>query len=467
MNVIRVSGRAEDYLSGGQLWHRALLVDVGSTFTKVAVISPGGEFNGHAHARTTIDSNVVNGVHEAISLLPPEHRGSYDWAMLCSSAAGGLRMASIGLTHNLSGQAGTLAALGAGARVEAAEAGYLDQDAIDRIAAVSPHLLLLSGGIDGGDKEALLHNARLLTHLQTLPGIIVAGNSTVAHQAAEILGGQGRSVEVVDNVFPRPGTVSIAPTRDAVRELFMRHITRAKGLDQLMGLLLADCEPTPLAVSRSLWDMASDGEPLVMVDVGGATTDVHSVGGSEQGVRSVDLPMPDILRTVEGDIGMRWGAPGIVQAAGHVAAERWSMDPTTLSDSADHRRANPGYLPDSSLERQVDRALAEAAVSVALQRHAGRVVVRHNPWGDRYRVSGKDLRSCSRLIATGGVFRHMDDPLEVLRSALRSTDGALLPQAPRIEVDSDYRLYGVGLVARLHPNLAQALAMGLSAPVPP
>jgi uncharacterized protein (TIGR01319 family) len=429
----------------GAAWSRGLLVDVGSTFTKVSVIEPDGRFVASAHARTTIEGDVLDGVRAAVDLLPHD--------------AGGLRMASIGLTAALSGQAGTLAALGAGAKVVATEAGYLDDDAVARIAAADPHLVLLSGGLDGGNEDALVHNAGAVSRLPGVPGIILAGNAAAAQRALRGLASADHDVRVVDNVFPRPGEVVVAPTREVVRELFLQHITRAKGLEDLMRLLQTDCEPTPLAVSRALWELPDGDDPVVLVDVGGATTDVHSVGGRQYQRRNVDLPVPDVLRTVEGDLGMRWGAPGVVDAVGADLRRQLEVELSAdLLAEARRRHEDPGFLPVVGHDRRVDEALATAAIATAIERHSGRIVVRHQPWGDRYRVVGKDLRRCGILLATGGVFRHLDEPVEVIRRAIDAIDGPFAPKAPRVGIDWDYSLYAVGLVARLDRRLSEAMA---------
>lgn len=458
-----VEEKAAEHLTAGRPWRRGLLVDVGSTFSKVSVIDPAGRFLAHAHAPTTIDGNVVDGVRAALAGLPAEHHRPFDWALASSSAAGGLRMASVGLTAALSGEAGTLAALGAGAKVVTTTAGYLDAAALATVAASRPHLLLLSGGLDGGNADALLHNARQLATLGPVAGIIVAGNRDACAAAAAVLSGGDRDVQVVDNVFPRPGEVVLAPTREAVRDLFMRHITRAKGLEELLADLRCECEPTPLAVSRALWDLpGTEDEPVVLVDVGGATTDVHSVGGRTYQQRAVDLPLPDVMRTVEGDLGMRFGAPGVAAALGpdelRACRDRLGRD---LVEEAERRHEDPGLLPADDTDRAVDEVLARTAVAVALERHAGRVVVRHQPWGDRYRVSGKDLRTCRLLVATGGVFGHLADPESTIRAALDGLDAALIPKRPAVSIDSDYRLYAIGLVAGLDRTLAAAMASRL------
>lgn len=454
---------AQDCLRRGRPWRYGLLVDVGSTFSKVCVVDPRGRFLEHAHAPTTIDGNVVDGVRDAVSQLTPACRESLDWALVCSSAAGGLRMASIGLTAALSGRAGTLAALGAGAKLVATRSGFLDDDDVAAISAAGPHLVLLSGGLDGGNAEALLHNARRLAGLGSVAGIILAGNRYAAAAAEAALRGPGRDVRIVGNVFPRPGEVDLGPTRDAVRDLFMRHITRAKGLQTLLADLRSDCEPTPLAVSRALWDLPGTAEePVVVVDVGGATTDVHSVGGRTYHPRAVDLPVPEVMRTVEGDIGMRFGATGVVATMGTEQRRRVELRlDRDLAAEAERRQEDPGFLPGSPADDAVDEVLAQSAIAVALERHAGRVVVRKQPWGDRYRVSGKDLRGCRRLVVTGGVFRHLSDPAATVAAALSAVDGSLVPRTPAVTVDTHYGLYAIGLVARLDRELAAAMVRHL------
>jgi len=456
LNNLHIRGSAPTAFYEGT-WNSGLLVDVGSTFTKVSVIAPDGSFVDSAHAPTTISTSVGLGVEHAVSNLQ-SGLVEFDWALTSSSAAGGLRMATVGLTEALSGNAGVLAALGAGAKVVAVESGYLDMESIERISEAKPHLLLLTGGIDGGNARGLMHNANLLASLENLPGVILAGNKNAANEAAIAMRyGSRHDVRVVENVFPRPGEVVIAPTREAVRDLFMQHITRAKGLSDLLELLQSDCEPTPLAVSRALWGRLEESDdPLVLIDVGGATTDVHSVGGQVHSHRTVDLPTPEVMRTVEGDLGMRSGAPGIVKALGDRMSSMLAGG-LDLREEAQRRHDDPNFLPLTAVDQATDMALAKGAIVIALERHAGRVIVRHNAWGDRHRVVGKDLRDCSTLIATGGVFRHLRDPAHLVASALTAITDSFVPRNPRVLVDQGYSIYAIGLVARHDFSLANRM----------
>lgn len=436
-----------------------LFVDVGSTFTKLVVADPiSGELLATAQDRTTIEDDVVRGYNGALERIPADLVSRIDWAAMSSSAAGGLRIASIGLTQALSGHAGKLAALGAGGKIVLEYSGRLSSEDLETVAEVAPHIVLLSGGVDGGNAEVIVHNARAIAALKAVPPVIIAGNRDAAEIAARTLR-DSSDVLIADNVFPGPGRVEIDSTRAAVVELFIKHITKAKGLERLMALLGSDCEPTPLAVSRGTQIAASATTgAAVLVDVGGATTDVHSVGGRQHRNSQVELAEPDVIRTVEGDIGMRWGATGIVDAMGAAWCQKMGEElGVDIYREASRRGEDPGFLANDQRDRRVDAELARAALMIALERHAGRVVVRHNPWGNRYRIQGKDLRRAKLLISTGGIFRHADDREALVSGALADAESRMLPTAPSLVFDDHYAMFAVGLSANRDRNLAERL----------
>ena len=78
-----------------------LLVDFGSTNTKVTAVDVENcEVLGTAAAYTTVETDINNGLRDAVSNLekitgPIEYEERY----ACSSAAGGLKMISIGLVQ--------------------------------------------------------------------------------------------------------------------------------------------------------------------------------------------------------------------------------------------------------------------------------------------------------------------------------------------------------------------------------
>ena len=96
-----------------------LLIDFGSTYTKVTAADVDeGRLLGTANAYTTVQSDINNGLSDALSKLE-KVTGKLDFCerYAASSAAGGLRMLASGLVPELTAEAAKCASLGAGAKV--------------------------------------------------------------------------------------------------------------------------------------------------------------------------------------------------------------------------------------------------------------------------------------------------------------------------------------------------------------
>ncbi|MEU6152264.1 glutamate mutase L [Actinosynnema sp. NPDC047251] len=399
-----------------------LCLDVGSTWTKGALVSSSGDLLGTAQ-RPTSPPEVLDGVTAVTGAL-----GGADEVLACSSAGGGLRLAVVGQERLVSAEAGYRVALSAGAKVVHVSAGPLDGAGVRALRAAAPDLVLLVGGTDGGDRTVLLHNAAKLARVAC--PIVLAGNVEARSAALDLLA--ARTVVATDNVLPDVGELAPGPARRAIREVFLRHVIGGKGLSR--GTAFRDLVQavTPDAVLRGVSRLAAqDREGAVLVvDVGGATTDVYSaVSTVDEGVeRTVALP-PD-RRTVEGDLGMRWSAPGIVAEA---VAEKLvdKAEAVALHQEAAHRAANVTWLSD---DPTVDLRLAALAAVLATRRHLRLVDGRLGPQG------------AGRLVLSGGVFRHAPDVAEVERT-LRA-DPFLRPvlKSATITVDHDYVLAPAGLL---------------------
>ncbi|MBR6793303.1 MAG: glutamate mutase L, partial [Clostridia bacterium] len=157
-----------------------LLIDFGSTYTKLTAVDLEGEcLLGTAAAYTTVQTDINDGLRAALAQLEQKTGPlSYSQTFACSSAAGGLRMVTSGLVPELTGEAARLASLGAGAKVVGVYAFQLTEDDLEEIAGLQPDIFLLVGGTDGGNTECILHNARMLASLKGSFPIIIAGNRT-------------------------------------------------------------------------------------------------------------------------------------------------------------------------------------------------------------------------------------------------------------------------------------------------
>lgn len=448
---------------------RYLLVDFGSTCTKMtAVDAEECRVLGTARAFTTVRTDIAEGYNEALSDLNREiGPQNYECTLACSSAAGGLKVVAVGLVPELTAEAARRAALSAGAKVSKAYSYELSEREIKEVEGLKPDIILLTGGTDGGNQLVLLHNARAVAGIPGDFPVIVAGNKSAADEAADILRAAGKEAIVCENVMPAFNELNILPARECIRDVFLKRIIRAKGLTGVEKLLGGIMMPTPLAVMSAL-EALSDGAEgetgvgdLVAADVGGATTDICSIGDglpSSPGVVIRGLPEPHAKRTVEGDIGVRYTAKSLLELVGLPALARASgLDKEETLRLVGLVDENPSLLPsDESNIALLDHGLGTMAVRIAAQRHAGHCETCYTPTGRVLMQSGKDLRGFGKFIGTGGPVLADVDPAGLIRNALGGLDEGLLliPKNPEIFIDRKYIIAAMGLLCQRRPRVA-------------
>ena len=443
------------------------LVDLGSTFTKVVVVDLASEkVICRVQGPSTVDTDVMIGLREAIQKAKSEAGiTSIDRedVLASSSAAGGLRMVCIGLVPDLSLKAGTEAALGAGAKLVGSYSYELTKDEMAEIEAISPEVILLAGGTDGGNESVVLHNAKMLASSKINAVIVVACNKGAQDRVRSILENGGKKVKLAKNVMPEIGKIEVSSCREAIRDVFVKNIVRAKGIERVKEMVKEVLMPTPQAVlnAAKLLSEGVNGEEglgeLMVVDVGGATTDVHSIAEgkvTQDAIYGDLLPEPLVKRTVEGDLGVRHNIDTLLK----IGREKGFLDDHDLDVAGSLSRVNK--LPKTPEERRLDMKLARIATQVAVERHVGRIEDWYGPAGRMIVQRGKDLRGINSLIGTGGPIVFAQDPRSVLEGALfdRKRPNLLKPESPRLYLDGDYILYAIGILANLEPEKALRIA---------
>lgn len=443
-----------------------LLIDFGSTYTKVTAVDPQQQrLLGTASSHTTVGTDINEGLHHAlIKLHAATGELHYTHRFACSSAAGGLRMVASGLVPELTAEAARIACLGAGAKVVRLFSYELTPEDIAEIEQLKPDIFLLTGGIDGGNSRTILHNAAMLAGCAAQFPILIAGNRSAAAECKQLLA--GRDIHLCPNVMPRINQLNIEPVQHTIRELFLQRIILAKGLSQAAELLNGILMPTPAAMLDAMKLLCSGtaterglGE-LLAVDLGGATTDVYSMAqGSPENDATIikGLPEPFEKRTVEGDIGMRHSAGGILACIGEERLAQLSQLPANeIPAMVQHLQAAAATLPASPQQHALDFALAAAAVEIACTRHAGLLEQTYTPMGPAYVQTGKNLTRLRTVIATGGALVHTRRTAEITAHAFYNPARpyTLLPYKADIWIDRKQILAAMGLLAAHNPACA-------------
>lgn len=449
-----------------------LLIDFGSTYTKLRAVGTNPpHVLAAAQGPSTVTTDVSVGMDLALADLEQflGRLPDFDVRLACSSAAGGLRMVAVGLVRELTLEAARQAALGAGAKLVGSFAQRLTQADVDAIVDCMPDIVLLAGGTDGGNSDVIVANARALAESSIVCPVVVAGNRVVADEVAGCLAESGKPVVVTANVMAEFGTLNIEPAREAIRKVFIERIVAAKGIDAAAERFDEVLMPTPAAVMEGARLLSEGSEeyaglgPLVVVDVGGATTDVHSVTDGEStdgGVVRRGLPEPYVKRTVEGDLGVRHNAQSILEAAGvEEVAACAELAPERVVALVERCTRDAARLPEACEERRLDAALAHVATRLAIKRHAGTIETVHTATGPVVVQYGKDLGDAAAFVATGGVFAHGLDPAFALRGGLAHPHDplSLRPREPALLLDSGYLMYAAGLLGSVDARAAVKL----------
>ncbi len=445
-----------------------LLIDFGSTFTKLCAVNTEAEdIIDTASYFTTVDTDISVGYHEALKILYRKigREIEFEQVIACSSAAGGLKMAAIGLVEELTVEAAKRVCLGAGAKVDLVFSHHINKSEIRQIIEKKIDIILLAGGADGGNSENVLFNARALGKAGIKIPIIFAGNKSAQDEVADIFEEYEMDGYICDNVMPKINVLNIESAREKIRQIFLDKIIEAKGIKSIEKDIDAVILPTPQAVLEAS-KLLSEGYlteegfgDLVVVDIGGATTDMYSIctPTKRSDVLLHGLEEPFAKRTVEGDLGVRYSAPGIIKSLSEQEIKFINMEKNVDIEKEVEKRYNDvKTLPENAHDEFIDQFLAEVCAYRAMYRHVGRIEEVFTPIGKVFNQTGKDLTDIKYVIGTGGVIINSKNQESIL---LRTTnilhsETELRPLEPTFMVDEKYIMAAMGLLSKKDPLLA-------------
>ncbi len=436
-----------------------LVAEIGSTTTVInafnGIGTPCPEFIGQGQAPTSVlDGDVTIGLKGAIDDLKCSLKTDsieYSEMLGTSSAAGGLRMTVHGLVYDMTVRAAKEAALGAGGIIKKVTAGRLRRTDLKNIKEIRPNIILIAGGVDYGERETALFNTEQITSLNLNVPIIYAGNIENREEVALICEEAGIKLYIVDNVYPRVDILNIEPTRRVIQDVFEEHIIHAPGMSTVREMVNGPIIPTPGAVMEAARLLKEDIGDLVMFDVGGATTDVHSVTeGSEEIGKILISPEPYAKRTVEGDLGVFVNINHIVEKIGYEELKKEFPNAEELI-----AKAKP--IPQTEEEKNFIERLTKEAILTSLERHAGTLRYIYGPTGKKTVAEGKDLTNIKYIIGTGGAVTRLPNRINILKNAAGHGKGLeLFPgKDAKILIDNYYIFASLGVLSKKYP--AEAL----------
>jgi hypothetical protein len=253
---------------------------------------------------------------------------------------------------------------------------------------------------------------------------------------------------------------NLDPTRRAIHDLFTDHVmARAPGYSSVREWTALPVEPTPVAVENMLEIISRRRhENTIMVDIGGATTDVFS------------FYEDTYSRTVSANLGMSYSASHVLLEAGPERIMRWlakDLSERRLRNMIANKCIHPTRLPRDELELEVEQAIAREALRLALRTHRDlslrvrRVSAKDwtmsSFWTDkRFKPEFAEekyiqMEEISFLFGSGGVLSHAP---ERWQAASIMIDGLAPVGVTELAVDSIFMAPHLGIIARLSEDAA-------------
>lgn len=437
-----------------------LVAEIGSTTTVVNAFkdidTDNPVFWAQGQAPTSVlEGDVRIGLQGAIDDLCKKmdiEKLEYDEMLATSSAAGGLKMTVHGLVYDMTARAAKEAALGAGGIIHYVTAGRMRRTDIAKIKEINPNLILIAGGVDYGERDTALDNAEMIRNMGLKTPVIYAGNIENQEEMKLIFDEEsGQKLYNVDNVYPKIDDLNVEPCRKVIQDAFEDHIIHAPGMEHVRDMVNGPIIPTPGAVmecTKLLYDCLGD---LIVLDVGGATTDLHSVATeSDQVARIMIAPEPKAKRTVEGDLGVYVNRMKVIESIGEEKfqkkCEKIGIDPEKTLESY-------VAIPKTEDEFKLVEMLTEEAVMKAVERHAGQIRYVYGPSGRTTLAEGKDLTQVKYIVGTGGALTRLPHRVDIMERIAEydETGMRLFPTShAKVLVDNDYIMASLGVLSVKH-----------------
>ena len=402
-----------------------IALDIGSTVVKVARLDADDRLVSQQFFTRDFDAGIARQVAALLAELGIDV--DRDEVLGCSSANGGLRVGIVALSSNYSCAALRNQVLLAGANpvfVHAFDTATGDPQPVD--------ILLVGGGIDCADAAPMQQRLNAFDPARYRYGALVyAGNRHLAPAFAR----RFADATVIANPLGETLSSRVGSVFDTVRRAYLDDLVLKEGVSELPPALAHSIRPTPEVASRGFLRSVMNQStfeivgPCIVLDIGGATTDLHY---TVELVSEDSLVRPasgvSVARYVFTDLGIVASRDTLLlQLRSHPQLYEFLsivLDEQVREVYASFREVE--YEPAPQL-------LSYACLFIALDRFA-----RGNGPG----LPVGRLEQAAQIILTGGAAQTIDEAVvSRLVSLLAPRRGSL----PLVQVDRHYEIWVAGI----------------------
>lgn len=249
--------------------------------------------------------------------------------------------------------------------------------------------------------------------------------------------------------------MNILPLRKVIYETFEENIVNAKGMEHILEMVNEKIMPTPGSVMESTMILYEKIGNLMTIDVGGATTDIHSIAIPSDDFKLFQEGETLSKRTVEGDLGV---------FINHINVLKLFKNNELLTNIGVNKEkiceilSKYSYIPQNSIQKKFVFELTRKCTNIALDRHVGDLKRVFTSSGQKIIPDGKDLTQIKTIILTGGALINLENTELIIEEYIKKHPTKLLPRE-NVEIlkDHDYIMASVGVLSLKYPDIALKL----------
>ncbi len=370
-----------------------LAIDVGTVTTRAAlfdIVEGGYRFIASGQAPSTAAApykDLSEGVHRAIenlqtvtgrrfladdhSLIVPASEGNGVDTFAASLSAGpAIKTVVVGLLNDVTVESVQRLARSIYTRV-VDTMGLNDkrksEEQIDSLLRISPDLVLVAGGTDGGATHSVQHLietiglACYLLPADKRPAMLFAGNKNLAEEIKSTIQPLTSALNISANIRPDLETEDLQPAQHALADLYTQ-IRRGQmnGVDELNNWSRNTLVPTAYAegrIIRFLSRVYDSSKGLLCVDLGASAATVAAAFGGE------------LSMGVYPQLGLGEGLANLLRYTSLEEISKWipfEIPADTVRDYLYQKSLYPATIPATAEDLAIEQALARQILSVAL-----------------------------------------------------------------------------------------------------
>lgn len=197
--------------------------------------------------------------------------------------------------------------------------------------------------------------------------------------------------------------------------------------------------PTPEAIMQATRMIYEEVGDVLVIDVGGASTDIYSVtAGTEQHPILNLKTEPLEQRTTDEDLGVFINVSRLVKLIG---------DHRIKAHHGQDWERNLKSRPDTPEQIALSAELTAEAIMIALQRHSGRSNNYDETCGKVTSGEGRDLTRIRWIVGTGVALTQLPNGLDIMRESINELEEAMFPQEGiAMFLDKDCIMASLGVI---------------------